>query len=64
FLALTRTLGESGFQFIDCQVYSEHLETLGAREIDRRIFEKKLQQYCPEVARKLTAIKPQRLSLK
>jgi leucyl/phenylalanyl-tRNA--protein transferase len=64
FLALTRSLGESGFQLIDCQVYSEHLETLGAREIDRRIFEKKLQQYCSEVAQKLTAIKPQRLFFK
>lgn len=64
FLALSRILCDSGFQLIDCQVYSEHLETLGAREIDRKVFERKLQEYCAGKPQKLTAIKPQRLSLK
>ncbi len=64
FLALSRLLADSGFQMIDCQVYSAHLETLGAREIDRGVFEEKLQQYCAGTSQKLSAIMPQRLSLK
>jgi len=64
FLILTRILSENGFQLIDCQVYSQHLESLGAREIDRRVFEKELQQYCTAEKGRLTAITPQRLSLK
>jgi len=63
FLSLTRILDESGFELIDCQVYSEHLETLGAREIDRKFFEKLLQQYCSEELQQLTALEAQRLSL-
>jgi len=63
FLALCRILDTSGFELIDCQVYSEHLETLGAREIDRSLFEKQLQQYCTEESEKLSGLKAQRLSL-
>ena len=64
FLALAHLLNDSGFKLIDCQVYSEHLETLGAREIDRKLFELQLQKHCSEKSQNLTKVKPQRLSLK
>lgn len=35
---LVRRVKELGFHFIDCQVYTPHLNTLGAREIPRREF--------------------------
>lgn len=35
FITLTEHLRELGFVFIDCQVYSKHLESLGAEMIDR-----------------------------
>lgn len=63
FFALSRILDKSGFKLIDCQVYSEHLETLGAREIDRPLFEKQLQRYCTEEPEKLSPFTAQRLSL-
>ena len=63
FFALSRVLAELGFHLIDCQVYSEHLETMGAREINRSIFEKKLQKYCPDNSRLIPASKPQRISI-
>jgi leucyl/phenylalanyl-tRNA--protein transferase len=31
---------------IDCQVYSSHLISLGAEEISRSLFCKKLKQWC------------------
>jgi leucyl/phenylalanyl-tRNA--protein transferase len=37
-ISLSRHLGQIGFQFIDCQVYSEHLESLGAMNVPREIF--------------------------
>lgn len=40
---LTRRVKELDFHFIDCQVYTPHLTTLGAREIPRREFIKRLQ---------------------
>jgi leucyl/phenylalanyl-tRNA--protein transferase len=35
---LAECCGEAGFAFIDCQVYTEHLNRLGAREIPRTTF--------------------------
>jgi leucyl/phenylalanyl-tRNA--protein transferase len=37
-VTLARQLERWGFQMIDCQMSTEHLATLGAREIDRREF--------------------------
>lgn len=39
FVHLTQRLGEYGFEMIDCQVHSDHLASLGAKEIDRKEFE-------------------------
>lgn len=46
FQALCQLLKRLEFHFIDCQVYSEHLETLGAREITRDDFEIQLKRFC------------------
>lgn len=43
FILLVRGLQEKGFPMIDCQVYTEHLEQLGAYEIDREDFLKRLE---------------------
>jgi len=43
-IALARELFNRGFLFIDCQVPSPHLKTLGAREIPRSRFLKLLQK--------------------
>ncbi|TAL36736.1 MAG: leucyl/phenylalanyl-tRNA--protein transferase [Spirochaetes bacterium] len=37
-VTLAEALGENGFDMIDCQVYTGHLESLGAREIPRTEF--------------------------
>jgi leucyl/phenylalanyl-tRNA--protein transferase len=34
-IVLTRKLNEHGFMFIDSQVYTEHMESMGARDIPR-----------------------------
>jgi leucyl/phenylalanyl-tRNA--protein transferase len=39
FISLSKKLKQAGFLLIDCQVSSPHLLTLGAKEIDREIFE-------------------------
>lgn len=44
FWALSRFAGAHDFELIDCQVYSEHLQTLGARKITREEFAGKLQE--------------------
>ncbi|MDR1940893.1 MAG: leucyl/phenylalanyl-tRNA--protein transferase [Endomicrobium sp.] len=44
FLTLARYLFEDGVKFIDCQVYSRHLESLGGQEISRTQFLKLLKQ--------------------
>lgn len=44
FISLTNSLQEQGLTLIDCQVYTEHLESLGARMIDRREFLKHLEK--------------------
>ncbi len=38
FIALTRTLRRLGFVLIDCQVYTDHLLSLGAEMISRPLF--------------------------
>ena len=43
---LTRLLKERGFQLIDCQVYSPHLVSLGAEEIERTRFCQELEHWC------------------
>ena len=35
FIALVEKLKKEHYQLLDCQVYNEHLESLGCREIDR-----------------------------
>ena len=36
FIVLAQTLGDLGFSMIDCQLYTPHLESLGAVKIDRK----------------------------
>ena len=38
FIKMVRKLQEGGIQLIDCQVYTDHLASLGAREIPREEF--------------------------
>ena len=38
FINFVRHLQKQGIQLIDCQVYTAHLESLGARMIDRKLF--------------------------
>ena len=38
FIHLVQTLEKENYKLIDCQVYNEHLESLGAREIPRKEF--------------------------
>ena len=37
-VTLTQHLQQQGFSLIDCQVYTDHLASLGAREISRELF--------------------------
>lgn len=43
---LAHSLADRGFGVIDCQVYTPHLISLGAEEIERRRFCDLLQRYC------------------
>ena len=43
FIKLAELLEKSGFDLIDCQVYNEHLASLGATEVDRSMFLDQLQ---------------------
>jgi len=38
FITYIKQIQEEGLQLIDCQVYTEHLESLGARMIPRSAF--------------------------
>ncbi|MBW2960451.1 leucyl/phenylalanyl-tRNA--protein transferase [Mesonia aestuariivivens] len=38
FISLVKQLAQEGVKLIDCQVYTPHLESLGAYEIDRELF--------------------------
>ncbi|PRB81583.1 leucyl/phenylalanyl-tRNA--protein transferase [Pseudomonas sp. MYb185] len=46
FLALARHLQAGGCELIDCQMPTEHLQSLGANEIPRAAFVAVLQQLC------------------
>ena len=43
---LARNLQSMNFKMIDCQVYSRHLQMLGAKTIQRSLFSKVLEYYC------------------
>lgn len=45
FVSLAQQLEEWGFKLIDCQVYTSHLESLGATMISRKQFLTTLKQY-------------------
>lgn len=44
FIALVKYLQKENYNLLDCQVYNEHLESLGAKEIRREYFMKLLHQ--------------------
>ncbi len=46
FVALVRQLQRWGFRLIDCQVYTDHLASLGARGITRQTFSEILSHEC------------------
>lgn len=46
FIQLVNQLKLEGIVLIDCQVYTAHLESLGAKMIPRSAFKKYLEQYC------------------
>ena len=46
FVHLVKQLSQWGFKLIDCQIYSAHLESLGAESIRREQFVQLLDQYC------------------
>lgn len=43
FIQLAKDLEERGYRFIDCQLYTDHLASLGAREIPRESFMEQLK---------------------
>lgn len=47
FIKYVQLLTEEGIELIDCQVYTEYLESLGARMIDRRDFITRLEDLVP-----------------
>ncbi|MSP27223.1 MAG: leucyl/phenylalanyl-tRNA--protein transferase [Methylococcales bacterium] len=46
FVSLVAQLKTWGYQLIDCQVHTNHLQSLGAEEINRREFVKLLERHC------------------
>jgi len=46
FIKYVHQLRKEGIELIDCQVYTPHLESLGARMIDRPSFLRILKQFC------------------
>ncbi len=48
FISLTQQLIEWGYQLIDCQVHSDHLESLGAVMMPRPAFLQLLDIHCPQ----------------
>jgi len=48
FVTLMTYLRQWGYQLVDCQVRSEHLVSLGAKEIARAQFNALLQRYCSD----------------
>jgi leucyl/phenylalanyl-tRNA--protein transferase len=49
FIRYVHHLREEGVELIDCQVYTEHLESLGARMIPRNDFSGLLKQHIPNM---------------
>jgi leucyl/phenylalanyl-tRNA--protein transferase len=47
FISYVRQLIKEGVELIDCQLYTSHLESLGARMTDRRHFLNLLKMYIP-----------------
>jgi leucyl/phenylalanyl-tRNA--protein transferase len=45
FIKLVRALQRNGIELIDCQVYTEHLESLGAEFISRNEFNLLLKKW-------------------
>ncbi len=45
FIFLVKNLEEKGYSLIDCQVYTAHLESLGAEMLPREVFLEKLDVY-------------------
>jgi leucyl/phenylalanyl-tRNA---protein transferase len=43
---LANQLEQKGFRLIDCQVHSQHLQTLGAKPVHRELFIQILNNYC------------------
>lgn len=52
FAYLVRHLRENGFGLIDCQMRTEHLASLGAREISRREFSARVAELVAQPARR------------
>jgi leucyl/phenylalanyl-tRNA--protein transferase len=48
FVTLVQQLARWGFAVIDCQIYSQHLESLGAENISREAFCDLLDRHCEE----------------
>lgn len=48
FVLACQQLSAWGYQLIDCQVYSAHLESLGARTISRAEFMRRLHLHCDQ----------------
>lgn len=48
FAFLCQHLAQWGCQIIDCQVHSDHLESLGASLTSRKHFIEQLEQHCPQ----------------
>lgn len=44
FITLVKALREQGFEWLDCQIYNEHLGSLGAHEISREEFLTRLEK--------------------
>jgi leucyl/phenylalanyl-tRNA--protein transferase len=46
FIKYVELLRQEGVELIDCQVYTAHLESLGAKMMKRSLFIRLLEQYC------------------
>lgn len=51
FIMLTKNLEEQGFHLVDCQIYSDHLLSLGAEEIPRPDFIAQLKANIDDLAK-------------
>ncbi|MCS7020058.1 MAG: leucyl/phenylalanyl-tRNA--protein transferase [Cytophagales bacterium] len=56
FITLVANLKRAEFVVIDCQVYTEHLESLGAQMIPRRMFQQLIKYYGRRIRVDLAAI--------